>query len=341
MTESLLRVGIYRPAELPQSFKVYADNVERYFPEFGVQAVHFESKTETPQTVDVFWDIRSGGGNPPLEFLLGKKIPLVMTVHGFAPISLSGWEYFQTIKGTMLSKTYAREKLERWKELKEGVAAMIAVSQFTKEEAVRLIGVPEQKITVCHHGASPEFRPQEPIKPKENYFLHISNNEPRKNVARIVEAFQRLKKTHDVRLKLKLPHEEGGKYQNIKGVELIQGMLSTEDLVKLYQNASGFVFPSLYEGFGMPILEAMACGCPVITSNVSACPEVAGEAAIIIDPRNVQALQNAMEQLIDQIRGIGQSFITVGLQRAAQFDWKKSAEGHAETLIRANQTTHG
>ena len=341
MTDRSLRVGVYRPVELPQSFRVYADNVERYFPELGIEAVHFDSKTAVPRSVDVLWDIRSGGGNPPLEFLLDSKIPLVMTVHGFAPISLSGWEYFQTIKGALLSKKYARDKLKRWQELKDGVAAMIAVSQFTKEEAVRLTGMPEHKIIVCPHGVSPEFGVQEPAQPKDNYFLHISNNEPRKNVVRIVEAFQRLKKTRDVRLKLKLPRAEGSKYQYIEGVELIQGMLSTQELVELYQKASGFVFPSLYEGFGMPILEAMACGCPVITSNVSACPEVAWEAAIIIDPRNVQALQNAMEQLIDQTRDIGQSFITAGLQRAAQFDWKKSAEGHAETLIRANQTTHG
>ncbi|MBW8029078.1 MAG: hypothetical protein GJU67_04810, partial [Ferrovum sp.] len=95
MTDRSLRVGVYRPAELHQSFRVYADNVERYFPELGIEAVHFDSKTAVPRSVDVLWDIRSGGGNPPLEFLLDSKIPLVMTVHGFAPISLSGWEYFQ------------------------------------------------------------------------------------------------------------------------------------------------------------------------------------------------------------------------------------------------------
>ncbi|XXG31458.1 MAG: hypothetical protein WJ306_02395 [Ferrovum myxofaciens] len=104
MTDRVLRVGIYRPGELPQSFRVYADNVERYFPELGIEAVHFDSKVAIPQTSGCIVGYPFWGGNPPLEFLLDSKIPLVMTVHGFAPISLSGWEYFQTIKGPFYQK---------------------------------------------------------------------------------------------------------------------------------------------------------------------------------------------------------------------------------------------
>ena len=85
---------------------------------------------------------------------------------------------------------------------------------------------------------------------------------------------------------LKLPEHVAQRYAGIDGVRVITGLRTTEELADLYRNALAFVFPSLYEGFGLPIVEAMACGCPVITSNVSACPEIAGGAAITVDPRD-------------------------------------------------------
>ena len=91
-----------------------------------------------------------------------------------------------------------------------------------------------------------------------------------------LRAFAKLKLKNNVELVLKLPEFAANRYAGLDGVRIITGLLSTEELAELYRNALAFLFPSLYEGFGLPILEAMACGCPVITSNVSACPEVAG-----------------------------------------------------------------
>lgn len=336
-----LQVGLYLPPDIPQSFKVYADNVTRHFPALGIETVPFGGRDDLPRRADVLWDIRSGGGNPPLEFLLGGP-PLVMTVHGFAPISLSGWEYFRTLSGMLMTGRYAREKLAKWQRLKDGVAHLIAVSHFTKRESVLLTGVPAERITVCQHGVDHAAFTPDGGTPHGNYFLHISNDEPRKNLPRVIAAFKRLKKQHpDVRLLLKLPAHRAARYRNIEGVEVIATLLSTEQLAELYRRALGFVFPSLYEGFGLPILEAMASGCPVITSNASACPEVAGNAALIADPRDQDAIFSAMRTLlIDPFHR--ERLISAGLQHCAGYTWQASAACHASVLRNAadSHTSH-
>ena len=110
--------------------------------------------------------------------------------------------------------------------------------------------------------------------------------------------------------------------------------LSQKVLVKYYQDAIGFVFPSLHETFGMPIVEAMASGCPVITSSTTACSEVAGNAALLVDPRSVDEISSAMKKLVMDI-GLRQSLAEKGLKRASQFTWKKCAEEHLNVFERA------
>lgn len=331
--DSQLRVGIYEAPSIPQSFRVYAANVRRHFPVLGIEMVPFAHPESMPREVDVLWDIRSGGGNPPLEFMLGGP-PLVITVHGFAPISLSGWDYFRTLKGVVMSGHWARKKYQEWLRMKDGVSALIAVSEFSRGEATRYTGIDPGKIHVCHHGVEAgEFSPASDGR-RDRYLLHVSNNEPRKNLHRVVRAFRRLSKTSDVTLLLKLPKDQARYFEGLPGVKVIAGMLSTEELAELYRRALGFVFPSLYEGFGMPILEAMASGCPVITSNVTACPEVAGNAALIVDPRDEDALYQAMATLAND--EITRERLTAGgLNHYRMFDWCATASCHAKILSRA------
>jgi glycosyltransferase involved in cell wall biosynthesis len=331
VTDKILDIGIYQGPQIPQSFQVYADNVRKYLPDGAVRVIPFEEGS-VPKSVDVLWDIRSGGGNAPPDFLLADALPpLVVTVHGFAPMTLNGWEYFGTVKGFIMSSHYAREKQARWYQVKKKIAAVIAVSGFVKEEAIRFTGVSADKIHVCHHGADSDFfTPHLEIKPG-SYFLHISNGEPRKNIRRIVKAFGRLRRSHDVELVLKLPQHVARHYVGIDGVKVLGGILGTEELADLYRGALAFVFPSLYEGFGMPLVESMACGCPVITSDVSACREVAGEVSVTIDPRNEEALLEAMLSFCQgpSVRAYRRD---AALQWVQNFSWIKSAKCHAEVF---------
>jgi hypothetical protein len=109
-----IKVGVYLTPEIPQSFRGYSENILKYFPELSIKPVIFERIEDLPTDVDLLWDIRSGGGNPPLEFMLGH-VPIVVTVHGFAPISLSGWEYFNTLNGAIMSRSYASQKMAKWR----------------------------------------------------------------------------------------------------------------------------------------------------------------------------------------------------------------------------------
>ena len=337
MADTTLYVGVYQGSEIPQSFRVYAENVQRYLPGQRVSVIPFTDKRALPESVDVLWDIRSGGGNPPPDFLLGNHLPpLVVTVHGFAPVTLNGWEYFRTLKGLAMSGRYAKQKQALWQDAHAAVTSIIAVSAFVKEEAIRFTNVPAENIYVCHHGVDKEvFTPNPEIKP-EAYFLHISNDEPRKNIHRIVRAFSRLRRSHNAQLVLKLPEHAVRQYQGIDGVSVITGVLKAEELADLYRRALAFIFPSLYEGFGMPIVEAMACGCPVVTSNISACPEIAGEAALIVDPRNEKELLEAMLAFCQQPQTRAER-VTVCLRRSEDFSWEKSARCHADVLRKAAQ----
>lgn len=337
MTDTVLHVGVYQGPEIPQSFRVYAENVQRFLPEHAIQVVPFADKRNIPASVDVLWDIRSGGGNPPPDFLLGCHLPpLVVTVHGFAPVTLNGWEYFRTLKGLIMSRHYAKGKRAHWQEAHASVAAIIAVSAFVKKEAIKFTGLPCDKIYVCHHGADSKiFTPYSEAEP-ETYFFHISNGEPRKNINRVLRAFCRLRRSHNVQLVLKLPEHAARHYAGIDGVRVVAGLLTTEELADLYRRALAFIFPSLYEGFGMPIVEAMTCGCPVITSNVSACLEVAGEAALTIDPRDEEALLEAM-LIFCKSSPARAKLVAAGLRRSQDFSWAKSAQCHAHVLRTAAQ----
>lgn len=337
MVDTMLHVGVYQGPDIPQSFKVYAENVQRYLLEQGVSAIPFADRRSLPESVDVLWDIRSGGGNPPPDFLLGKHLPpLVVTVHGFAPVALNGWEYFRTLKGSVMSNSYARRKRALWQDASAGVAGIIAVSAFVKEEAIQFTNVSVEKIYVCHHGVDKEiFTPQPEVVP-EDYFLHISNGEPRKNIHRIVGAFRRLRRSHNAQLVLKLPEHIASQYEGIDGVRVITGFLKADELADLYRRALAFIFPSLYEGFGIPIIEAMACGCPVITSDTSACPEVAGEAGLTVDPRDENALLDAMLAFCPDMKNRPER-VASGLRRTADFSWSKSAQCHADVLRKTAQ----
>lgn len=173
------------------------------------------------------------------------------------------------------------------------------------------------------------FRPDGERAPFDaRYFLHVSTGElGRKNTPRVVAGHERLLADDaDVRLVLRHPTHAGG-----DGLVVLSEHLSEQTLASWYRGAVALVFPSLYEGFGLPILEAMACGCPVITARTSACAEVAGAAAELVDPRSIDEIEGAMRRLLtdDERRA---ELIRRGLDRARAFTWSRTAARHLDVL---------
>jgi glycosyltransferase involved in cell wall biosynthesis len=225
--------------------------------------------------------------------------------------------------------------------------AIIAVSKATKLDVMRLLGVPEAKIKVIYEAASPIFRPLEGgdvmarvrgrFGISGDFVLFVSTIEPRKNVPTLLRAFRRLLDGYRPDVKLVLAGERGWLFDEV--FRLISelklddhvislGRVSTEELLWLYNAARALVAPSIYEGFGLTPLEAMACGTPVIVSNVSALPEVVGDAGLLIDPNDEDELSVAIWRVLSDAQ-LSATLREKGLRRARCFSWDKAAR---ETL---------
>lgn len=216
--------------------------------------------------------------------------------------------------------------------------AIIAVSAFTKRQVVELLGVADSKVYVVHHGTS--FL-NYPAAKREHIVLTVGAVQARKNTARLIDAFRAL----DSSWRLVIAGSAGfgaetALAQAAKDPRItITGYVSPESLAGWYARASIFAFPSLDEGFGMPVLEAMAAGTPVVTSNRSALPEVAGDAALLVDPEDANALAGAMLQLAEnpELRdGLGQR----GRERAHGFTWEEAVRRTWEIYTLLNGSRH-
>ncbi|HXI39208.1 MAG TPA: glycosyltransferase family 1 protein [Bryobacteraceae bacterium] len=206
--------------------------------------------------------------------------------------------------------------------------AIIAVSAFTARQVEQLLGVEPARIQVVHHGAN-RMRLRQTIE-RENIVLNVGAIQRRKNIARLVEAFERT----PLRWKLVLAGSSGyGAGEILARIESsprradiqLLGYVSAEELAEWYARARIFAFPSLDEGFGMPVLEAMAAGTPVVAANRSALPEVCGDAALLVDPEDVDAIYAALDQLMCD-EALAAKMARRGLARANDFTWEKAAE---------------
>lgn len=195
--------------------------------------------------------------------------------------------------------------------VKKEVDMVIAVSEATRKDLIEVSGLPDKKITVIYEGVGEEFKPQPSDKVEQfkkryglgEFVLAIGGVGKRRNLERIKEASK--------------------KFNLVVSGETIPRVPNSE-MPLLYAAAKILFYPSLYEGFGLPILEAMACGTPVITSNVSSMPEVAGNAAVLVNPENVSEMSIKLEELMSN-KSLRKEMITKGLKRAKQFSWDKCA----------------
>jgi glycosyltransferase involved in cell wall biosynthesis len=205
---------------------------------------------------------------------------------------------------------------------------VITVSEFSKNEIVRLIGIPGDKITVIHNAVSDAFQKKVSQKSGEKgrYILSVASMDPRKNLTKLVEAYQMAGIGQEVKLVL------AGKTDPIFNIDLPEeilarsvGYVSDEELSSLYENAAIFVCPSLYEGFGIPPLEAMALGCPVILSDIPVFREIFGEAAHYVDPLDAKSIRDGIVLvLFDESYRL--DLIRRGKERTKIYNWEKSAD---------------
>lgn len=260
----------------------------------------------------------------------GKKY--ICTIHDLTPILFPQWH-------------------PRWRSLYHRIAfprlisnsdRIIADSFQTKKDIIRYYQVPEQKISVIHLGASDEYKPLadgaiKSIRLKYHlespFILFVGNLEPRKNIPSLMKSFHLCRKKMP-NLKLVIVGKKGWMYKEIfttlDDLHLTNNVLFLdyiphEDLPALYNAAELFVYVPFYEGFGLPVLEAMQCGTPVITSNMSSLPEIVGDGGIMVDPLDVAGLAEKMTKLLsdDQVR---KENIRYNLSRCQQFSWEKCAQ---------------
>jgi glycosyltransferase involved in cell wall biosynthesis len=226
-------------------------------------------------------------------------------------------------------------------------SAISSVSQVTADDMVKYAKFDAKKVFVVQSAMDSRFRPIKDIRVlshykikydlPDRYILFVGKLYPGKNFSSIVKAFKRIKDEVDFPLKLVSVGDLRWKYERdfreIKSLGLdsdiyFTGWVEQDDLPAIYCLADVFLFPSLYEGFGIPILEAMACGCPVVTSNTGACPEVAGNSAVFVDPKNINSIANGVLSVLkdDSLR---EKMVAQGFKEVRRFGWQKAAR---ETL---------
>lgn len=271
----------------------------------------------------------------PFELLVGKvdlvhssdwsqpssKAKLVTTVH-----DLVFKKYPETVDPLILNT-----QIRRMKKIIASKTHIIADSTSTKNDLMEIYGLSASAIDVVYPGISGQYSPSsnteiERVKKKYNlpskYLLSLGTQEPRKNVARLIEAVKGLG----------IPLVIAGKYgwdtatssaQKLPQSDevMVLGYVSDADIPGLYSGATAFIYPSLYEGFGFPVLEAMACGAPVVTSNLSSLPEIAGGAAILINPLDVDAIKAGIITAIESSDTLRER----GISQAKKFTWASSA----------------
>jgi glycosyltransferase involved in cell wall biosynthesis len=249
---------------------------------------------------------------------ISSPVPLVVTFHDLAvlrhPETFNAW-----------TRMYSRLALPRVARVAQ---RLIAVSEFTRRELVELLDVPEEKVRVIPNAVGPPFVAEGEAAEGE-YVLAVGTLEPRKNLSRLVEGFRRAG-LNGCRLLVAGMRGWGGVDASGDGVRWL-GSVADEELARLYRGARCVAYVSIYEGFGLPVLEAMACGAPVVAGSNEAAREVAGNAAVLVDPLDPDAIAAGLEEALDR----RDELRALGLERARAFDWRDVARATVEVYREA------
>lgn len=276
---------------------------------------------------------------PNINFIaLSKKTKLVLTVHDLS---------YEIFPETFSAKRRAWHSFINPRSLCERAEKIVAVSDSSKNDILKYYKIPEQKVERIYNGISDEIQKLDRNDPKLmevkdkyhlpfNFIFYLGTIEPRKNIPAIIKAFDQLKSLNDPNLekyKLVIAGGMGWKINNILDTMrrakftkdiIFTSCITNEDKAAVYTLASLFVYPSFFEGFGIPVLEAMRCGVPVITSNCSSLPEVVDEGGIMIDPDKPDELYLAMKEVLSN-RDFHGELSSRGLKQSIRFNWRTSA----------------
>jgi glycosyltransferase involved in cell wall biosynthesis len=278
---------------------------------------------------------------PDVLFVPAHTVPIihpmktVVTIHGleyeFCPGAYSLWERIYMHYSIKFSCRVA--------------STVICVSENTKRDVMALYRVAEEKIAVISEGyeqtRSMNQEAGNMSEKKKPYLLFIGRLEERKNIVRIVEAFELLKEKYQIPHKLVLVGKAGFRYERIR--DYIQhsafnihirelGYVTEEEKWELLRNADVFLFPTLYEGFGIPVLEAQSVRVPVVTSNTSSLPEVAGEGAVLVDPTSVESIAEGVQRLLSD-QGLRSGIIEKATHNVSRYSWARCAKEIATYLV--------
>ena len=244
--------------------------------------------------------------------------PTVITCHDM--MAFSRPDMFDSKKRAILSRLLIRgmDKCDK----------IISVSEFTKNEVMRYMKIDEDKISAVHSGISEDFRPHKK-KSDLDYIVYFGSEEKRKNISALIDAFSLLKMSFP-ELKLVKNYDNPKIREKIRSMGLekdviITGNLSEKMMAEYYSNAKAFVFPSLFEGFGFTPLEAMACGCPVASSNAAAMPEILGDAPLYFNPSNPEEIAQSVSSIMND-KTLSIRLSRKSTNRAKKFTWKTTAK---------------
>lgn len=281
----------------------------------------------------------------PYEFFFPESSDLTVFFNYVVPPRIEG-----RVITTVCDMTYQRypETMDRrnLKRIREGIeysvnrsSRVLTISEFSKREIVELLGVPEEKVWVVPSAPniSEEMAEIGDVRAKFQiegpYILYVGNVEPRKNLVRLLEAFARLKAWPGIPHRLVLAGGRGWNNEDFdsalavhpnQGEIILTGYVTTAEKNVLYCGADAFVFPSLYEGFGIPPLEAMHWGCPVVAADAASLPEVVGDAAALVDPLDAESIAEGLQRVLED-RTYAERLRDAGHRQAKKYNWDDSA----------------
>jgi glycosyltransferase involved in cell wall biosynthesis len=272
---------------------------------------------------------------------LGMSIPKVSMVHDVAYL-----RYPEHLQPRI--RAFYKKWMPRYLAYTDHI---ITVSEFSKSEIIAGYNIPADKISVVYNGITDAYKPVSDEQKKitrarytngRPYFVYLGAIHPRKNILTLVRAFEQFKSSHPSDHQLVLAGRASWHTEEVfktiadskwKDAIHLPGYIATADATALVASAEAMIYPSLYEGFGLPLVEAMACGVPVICSNVSSLPEVAGNAALLFEPHDVDQLALQMKRIAEE-DSLRRELITLGHERSKYFSWDRAAEHVYEILGR-------